>query len=119
MFVKTKNSVITLLVIFLLSCIGFYLYTSKDRPIHQKCPDEYGTDDAGSAEYLADFDKWTNNFYEKHPGAILADFSNARFQFWENNNCIQAIQRYREAKEGNVDHIIMDEIENSIKKASK
>jgi len=115
-----KNNLhISILLIFIIICTIFYLYTSKDRPIHQKCPDEYGTDDAGSAEYLADFDKWTNSFYDKHPGASLSEWSKARYQFWIDNDCIKAIQSYKEAKEGNADPVIMDGIENNIKEVLK
>lgn len=75
----------------------FYFYKS---PISEqaRCPDDYGTDDAGSAEYLAATDKWTNEFYDTHPGATLSDWAKARYQFWVDNNCTLALQRYEQAK---------------------
>ena len=72
--------------------------------LKQKCPDDYGNDDAGSAEYMVAMDKWTNDFFDAHPGATLSDWSRARHQFWVDNNCTAALQRYEDAKAFNADH---------------
>lgn len=85
--------------------------TADSSNITQKCPDDYAKDDAGSAEYLAAMDKWTNDFYDAHPGATLSDWSVARYQFWVDNNCTAALQRYQEAKEGKADPATMERIE--------
>lgn len=82
-----------------------------------KCPDEYGTDDAGSAEYLASMETWTNNFYDLHPEATLTDWSAARHQFYIDNNCTAALERYQEAKDGKADPETMKQIEMGIREA--
>lgn len=104
-------------LIFIILCTVFYLYTSKNKPIHQQCPDEYADTDAGSAQYLADFDKWTNDFYGTYPGATLSDWSNARYKFWVDNNCTSSIQSYNEAKDGKADPVIMNKIKDSIQES--
>jgi hypothetical protein len=74
---------------------------SEHKQVHQKCPNEYGIDTTGSTQYQEDFDLWTNNFYDTHPGATLGDWNKARYQFWVDNDCTEAIQRYYEAKSMN------------------
>ena len=80
----------------------FYNYKIDKVSIHQKCPDEYGTDATSSAQYLADFSKWTNFFYDAHPSATLTEWSAARYQFWVDNKCDAAIARYNEFKTATV-----------------
>ncbi len=72
---------------------------SNNGHVIQKCPDDYGTNDAGSAEYMAAMNKWTNAFYDSHPEATLEDWAEARHQFWIINNCTAALQRYKEYNE--------------------
>lgn len=81
---------------------GFAIYLYPDATL-AKCPDDYGTDDAGSAEYLADTDKWTNDFYDTHPEATLGEWAEARKQFWIDNECTEALERYNQAKAGKAD----------------
>ena len=102
---------VALLILF--SIFYFSKSPAPEQIAHQKCPDDYGTDDAGSAEYLADFDKWTNNFYDNHPGATLSDWSAARYQFWVDNNCSAALQRYEEFKAGKADPATLKTIEDT------
>ncbi len=94
---KRKIIYISIFSILIATCAIFYFYKS---PLSEqaRCPDDYATDDAGSAEYLASMDKWTNDFYDAHPEASLSDWANARKQFWVNNNCTPALQRYEQAK---------------------
>lgn len=118
----TKNKVIYICIICVVVVLGtaFYAYqklNSKQISVLQKCPDDYGTNDAGSAEYLADFDKWTNDFYDKHPGATLSEWSDARYQFWVDNKCTAALQRYKDAKDGKADPAVLEQIENTIRGA--
>jgi len=99
-----KNKIIYISIICAVAILGtgFFVYKSfvpEQVIVRQKCPDDYGIDDAGSKEYLADFDKWTNNFYNTHPGATLLELSEARYQFWVDNNCTAALQRYKDAKD--------------------
>ena len=81
------------------------------------CPDDYGTDNAGSAEYIAATDKWTNDFFDSHPDASLKDWGEARHQFWIDNHCTAALESYEQAKAGNVDPKKMEKIEGVIRDA--
>ncbi|KKP31741.1 MAG: hypothetical protein A2312_02585 [Candidatus Staskawiczbacteria bacterium RIFOXYB2_FULL_32_9] len=115
-----KNKIIYISIICAVAILGtgFFVYKSfvpEQVIVRQKCPDDYGIDDAGSKEYLADFDKWTNNFYNTHPGATLLELSEARYQFWVDNNCTAALQRYKDAKEGRADPKSLEQIENIIR----
>jgi hypothetical protein len=62
------------------------------------CPDDFGTNDAGSAQYMASVDAWTNAFFDSNPDASMSDWAEARHQYWIDNSCTQALQRYEEAK---------------------
>lgn len=88
---------------FVLLIISIMLWSDYiARPgtlITQKCPDDYKTDDAGSAEYLAATNAWTNDFFDTHPDATPTDWALARQQFWVDNNCTAALQRYTKYKE--------------------
>lgn len=84
--------------IFIIICTVFYIYTNNTAQKHQRCPDEYGTSTTETAQYEEDFTLWTNDFYDTHPGATLGDWNRARYQFWIENGCTEAIQRYYEAK---------------------
>lgn len=108
------------MVVFVALCVVFYFYkdqTPKQNVAFQKCPDDYPDTAAGSAEYLADFDKWTNNFYNTYPNANVSDWSKARVQFWVKNNCVAALQRYEEAKNGKVDPATIETINNSVRES--
>jgi hypothetical protein len=93
------------------------LMNKKVSVVENKCPDEYATDDTGSAEYLASMDSWTNNFYDLHPGASLSDWSAARHQFYVDNNCTLTLQRYQDAEDGKADPETMKRIEMGIREA--
>ena len=113
---KRKKSYI-ILVIFILIIISAisYIYI-KQKPIlaHQKCSNEYGTDDAGSKAYLADMDKWTNDFFDSHPGANLTDWSKARYQFWVDNGCTESIAAYNKVREGKGDPATIKTVDEAI-----
>ena len=63
---------------------------------------------------MADIDKWTNAFFDEHPDASLSDWSKARYQYWVDNNCTEAIERYNQAKEGKADPASMQRIRKGI-----
>lgn len=100
-------------------CIFFIVYLSYKGNIYQKCPDEYGDDDASINKKLVDFDNWTKEFFDNHLDASLSDLSMARYDFYVKNNCTAAIRRYEDAKKGKADpskmKIIDDVIEGSVK----
>lgn len=111
---KKKFLYIGVLAIVLVG--GFVIYSYPSATL-AKCPDDYGTDDAGSAEYLAATDKWTNDFFDSHPDASLKDWGEARHQFWVDNHCTAALESYEQAKAGNADPKKMEEIEGIIRDA--
>ena len=111
---KNKLLYIGILAIFSVGGYFFYLYL---HPATSKCPDDYANDDAGSAEYLATTEKWTNDFFDAHPEATLTDWAEARYQFWVDNNCTAALQRYDEAKAGKADPATIERIKNGIQDA--
>lgn len=76
------------------------------------CPDDFGMDDSGSAQYLASVDAWTNAFFDSHPDASMTDWAEARHQYWIDNNCTAALQRYEEAKAGKADSKAVEAIKN-------
>lgn len=90
-------------IFYICIIIGLFLtlYFFIDIPIpnkQAKCPDDYADTDSGFNEKMADMDKWTNQFYDNHPGATLSEWSKARYQFWMDNKCNEALKRYNEAK---------------------
>ena len=118
---KRKTLYICILTLIIILCAVTYLFTKsnpKQLQIHQKCPDEYADDATGTAEYLAAMDKWTNDFYDTHPGATISDWATARYQFWVDNNCAAAIQRYEDAKTGKADPAAMERISTGIAEAT-
>ncbi len=92
-----KNIIVVLILIVIFATLYFVASIFQQSFPLQKCPDDYPDTDAGSAEYLADFDNWTNDFYDSNPGATLTDWTQARVQYWEANNCEEALTRYQEA----------------------
>jgi len=93
---------------------GFAVYSYPSATL-AKCPDDYGTDDAGSAEYLAAINKWTNDFFDAHEGATMIEWAQARRQFWIDNNCTAALESYEQAKAGNVDPETMKMVDGIIR----
>ena len=99
---KSKNKFINesafLIVIVIIVCTILYFYYGPAPNKLSMCPDDYADTDAGLNEKMADMNKWTNDFYDNHPGATLGDWNKARYQFWMDNNCVKALERYNEAK---------------------
>jgi len=81
----------------------------------KKCPNDYAQTDAGSAEYMADMDKWTNDFFDAHPSSNLGDWAKARHAFAIENNCVETLKRYKEARNGTADPVRMKVITDTIK----
>lgn len=114
-----KRKIPYILLIIAVASITFYLFYTKALQIHAKCPDEYPNTAAGSQEYIADTNKWTNDFFDSRPGATLSDWSKARYQFWVDNNCQEAIKRYNDAKNGKGDQQTLKQIENTVRESIK
>ena len=114
-----KRKVIYISIFIILIALGIIFYVSKRGTLetYQKCPDDYAKTESGAMEYKADIDKWTNGFYDSHPGATLSDWSKARYQFWVDNGCVSALRRYEEGlngKDPNKIKLINDTIEETI-----
>lgn len=94
---STKTKVY--IVIFILAVISvLYFYYGLAPNKLSKCPDDYPDTDIGLNEKMADMDKWTNQFYDDHPGSTLGDWNKARYQYWVDNKCTKALERYNQAK---------------------
>jgi len=94
---RKKIIYISIPVIFIALAILYFHYGPAPNKL-SKCPDDYLDTDAGFNKKMADMNKWTNDFYDNHPEATLGDWNKARFQYWIDNNCVKALERYNEAK---------------------
>ncbi|MEK7089142.1 MAG: hypothetical protein AAB913_03370 [Patescibacteria group bacterium] len=113
-----KKNIYYILIFFLAFVAIFYFYKTSVPEIgsaRAKCPEDYAETDAGDIERLAAIDKWTNEFYDKNPGASLVAWSEARRDFWVDNNCVETLRKYDEAKSGTADPVKMKLIEDTIK----
>ena len=92
---NTKKIIIGIYSVVIIVVLVVFFFHSKTEisQSKQKCPDNYASTDAGSAEHQADLDKWSNNFYDTHTEATFSDWSKARYQFWVDNNCTDAFSR--------------------------
>jgi hypothetical protein len=88
--------------------------TSYQPPITQKCPDDYSKDDVGSAERQAALEKWSDDFYNSYPEATIVDWADARHQFWVDNNCTAALQRYQDVLDGKADPVTVERVKNAL-----
>lgn len=97
-----KKKIFYISILIILITLGLIFVASKRGTLgtHQKCPDAYAKTDAGMVEYKIDMDKWTNDFFDTHPGATLDDWSKTRYQFWVANGCVAALQRYKDGIDG-------------------
>ncbi len=94
---RRKTLYILIVVIFIALAILCFHYGPAPNKF-SKCPDGYADTDAGFNEKMADMNKWTKDFYDNHPGATLGDWNKARYQFWVDNKCVKALERYEQAK---------------------
>lgn len=108
---KKKFFYASVVVVFI---VGLYFFVSSLNTPKQKCPNDYANTDIGYNEQVADINKWTNAFYDKHPGATLTDWSKARYQYWVDNKCTTALQAYKDYKDGKVASSTVKRINNAI-----
>ncbi len=100
---KTFYIGIVCVVVILCVTAGFFVYkssTSKQISIHQKCPEDYAENDAGTAEYEKAMLDWTKNYLTIHsePTAsvpTVSGWAEARTKLWSDNNCTVALQRLK------------------------
>ena len=98
--------------------IGIYVLTSQQNPKDPKCPDDFPQGDAGEATQAVSMEKWTNDFFDSHPGATLSDWSTARHQFWIDNNCTEALKRFQSVLDGTADPSTIERIDEAIQGAA-
>lgn len=79
-------------VLLLVIGIGAYLLISK--PV---CPDDYATFEESSAA----FDEWLVAYLETSPQASVPEMTEARKQFYIENNCSAALERFEEGERAN------------------
>lgn len=111
---RRKILYILIAIIFITFSIIIYFIYGPAPNISSRCPDDYPDTDVGLAEKMADMDRWTNSFYNTHPNATLSDWSKARYQYWIDNDCKEALERYKEVKDGNADPTEMELIKETI-----
>ena len=116
MSLRKKLIYIGIATVVTVGSVAIYLYPNATLA---KCPDDYGTDDAGSAEYVAATNKWTNDFFDANPGASLSDWAEARHQFWVDNHCTAALESYEQAKAGKADPETMEMIDGILREEIK
>ncbi len=118
---KLKNKKIIIYLVFisviLLVIIGFYIYfyfNGENAAQKEKCPDDYATEE----EQLTALDLWSSNFFKNYPNATISDWSKARQEFWVKNNCIKAIERYKNAEKEKIYPEILNRVNNIIQPAT-
>lgn len=79
------------------------------------CPDDF----EDPKQEIASFVKWGEEFWVDNPSATVSDFSQARINFWRENNCTEALKRYEDYMAGNVDEETKRLIEIVIKEEMK
>ena len=70
----------------------YYFQTPKS-----KCPDDYATFEESSAA----FDEWLVAYLETNPRASVPEMTEARKQFYIENNCTAALERFEEGERAN------------------
>src|SRR3989338_8455363 len=86
--------------------LAFVVYINK--PI---CPDDF----KDPKQEIASFYEWLKEFTEKYPNATNSDLSKARYDFFIENNCKEAIKRYDDFMAGNIDKETQQLIEMTIR----
>ena len=120
LFVKRYwlRGILACLALYVISGAVFYEDTGKgviiDRFPVPVCPDDYPDNDAGSDAYLADTNRWTNEYFDANPGSDMGGWAQARKQFWVDNDCTEALQRYEESKAGEPDPATVETVRDSL-----
>ena len=86
MIIEQLRNILILVVVVVIGITINMVFISKN-PV---CPDDFET----SEEKTIAFEKWVDDFYNKNPEATISEMSKARVDFWEDNNCKEALKRY-------------------------
>lgn len=78
-------------LLLIVSCV---IWISHKVPV---CPDDYATFEESSAA----FDDWLVTYLETNPQASIPEMTQARKQFYIENNCIAALERFEEGERMN------------------
>jgi len=108
---NVKNIVIGLFIILILASVTTSLFFF----LHKKtiCPDDF----KNSQAKVNAFKVWVDDFFTKNPEANLFDMSIARKEFYEKNNCINALKRFNDYTSGKLDsktYKTVDKIINNV-----
>lgn len=57
---------------------------------------------------------WENKYFDDHPDGTLSTMAEARHQFYVDNHCTAALQRYEDAKSGKADPAAMERVNKVI-----
>lgn len=86
-----------------------------ENQINPICPDDF----KDPKQEIASFSEWVREFTEKYSNATNSDLSEARKNFYIENNCTEALKRYKDYMNGNVDEETKQLIEIAIKQEMK
>ncbi len=124
-----KKYLPTLGIVFWFLLFSYYAYTqihlsgvqNRDSAVTTATPQKNKVcpEDLDSDVKLTSFEKWANDFYDSNPDASLSELTEARHQFYVDNNCTITLERYEQVKSGKADPAIMDMISKEILEASK
>lgn len=82
------------LAVLLIISVGAISWLFIEKPI---CPDDYATFKESSAA----FDEWLVTYLETKPQASVPEMTEARKQFYIENNCTAALERFEEGERAN------------------
>ena len=111
-FNSCRKYYLGVLFVFIILFSSIFFIQNRTEP---KCPEDFPDTDKGSANRVASMNRWTNSFYDVHPGATLGGWAKSRLEFYKENNCTISLQRYNDAKAGKADPETMKMIKATIK----
>lgn len=112
----TSVFIVLIIAIILLVALGRQeenIAQDDEVGVAMKCPDDYETIE----EQEAALGMFMDEFFAENPQASVGDFAKARLEFYRQNNCEEALERYEKAKSGNLneeDQKIMEIIDEVI-----
>lgn len=96
---RLKNLLIFVLVIFVGTVLVLvFVINNKKKSLTFLCPDDY----ENFEDQIADFDKFSKDFFDNNPEASITDLFKERLNFYKENNCTEALKRYNEYQSGDV-----------------
>lgn len=90
-YFKWAQRGIIALAVVCISASVFYLKESGKKPV---CPDDFATFE----ESVVAFDEWLVTYLEMNPQASMPEMVAARKQFYVENNCAAALERFKDGE---------------------